>query len=597
MKVRLRQQGVRAAAGWTPLVLGLGAQTALGAEVFAGVPEWGGFFSPWRIGLVAAVTLVLMAFCQWVDKDADFVRRVNKPMWNSIVLGGAGGGLLLWLLMPWQTTALFAAGFGLCFVLAASTATSYVVVRNGIVDASKRVFTPTHIKHWLASRGKKKEGPTTIFERVRLTGPNGKVEPPDDPGLVGPYEAAQNLLFDALWRRATEVELLVAPHAARLAYRIDGVVTPRHDLLSREEAEQCLQFVKQAAGLDPNEHRRPQEGRISASIDVTGRGMSDIEVRTSGTTQHERLSLRVVSDEARLRLRDLGMTESVRTQLETLLQEPGGLFIVSGPRGSGLTTTLYALLRTHDAFMNNLLTLEREPLMDLENITQHIYDPNKHEGSFSRQLQTVLRREPDVVMVSDCPDRETAHLVVKAAQAGKRMYLGMHARDSFDALKKFISLAGDTDGVAAVLRAILAQRLVRKLCVACRVAYKPDLQLLRKANLPVDKIEHFYRPPKPEEMVDEKGRPKVCPNCQNSGYYGRTGLFELLVVDPKMRELIANGQPLSAIRAQARKNGMLYLQEVGLQKVMEGTTGMNEMLRALRNEGGVSSPAGARKGG
>jgi type II secretory ATPase GspE/PulE/Tfp pilus assembly ATPase PilB-like protein len=235
--------------------------------------------------------------------------------------------------------------------------------------------------------------------------------------------------------------------------------------------------------------------------------------------------------------------------------------------------------------------------MDLENITQHIYDPKKHEGSFSRQLQTVFRREPDVVMVSDCPDRETAHLVVKAAQANKRIYVGMQAKDSFEALKKFASLAGDSDGLAAVLRAVLAQRLVRKLCVACRIAYKPDLQLLRKANLPVDKIDYFYRPPKPEEMVDDKGRPKVCPNCQNSGYFGRTGLFELLAVEPKMRELIANGQPLSAVRAQARKNGMRYLQEVGLEKVWGGVTGMNEMLRALRNENNAPSSAGSRKGG
>jgi len=587
--------GLPSIAGRAVFIVGLTAPSAMAAAPLGAVPEWSGFVSVWRVVFIAAVSLVLMVFCQWVDKDTDFVRRINKTLWNSVVLGGAGLGLLLWLFLPWQSTALFALGFGLCFVLAVSTDTSYVVVRNGMVDASKRVFTPTHIKTWMAQRGKKKEGPSAVFERVRLTGPEGKVEPPADPALVGPYEAAQNLLFDALWRRATEVELLVAPNASRLAYRIDGVVAPRHDLLSREEADQSLTFIKQASGLDVNEHRRPQESRISASIDVAGRGMSDIEVRTSGTTQHERLSLRVVSDEARLRLRDLGMTERVRTQLEEVLEESGGLFLVSGPRSCGLTTTQYALLRSHDAFMNNLLSLEREPLMDLENITQHIYDPNKHEGSFSRQLQTVLRREPDVVMVSDCPDRETAHMVVKAAQGGKRLYVGIRARDSLDALKKFVSLAGDTDGVAAVLRAILAQRLVRKLCVACRIPYKPDLQLLRKANLPIEKIEHFYRSPKPEETVDDKGRPKICPNCQNSGYFGRTGLFELLAVDPKMRELIANGQPLSAIRAQARKNGMLYLQDVGLQKVMEGTTGMNEMLRALRNEGGAA-PAGSRKG-
>ena len=144
---------------------------------------------------------------------------------------------------------------------------------------------------------------------------------------------------------------------------------------------------------------------------------------------------------------------------------------------------------------------------------------------------------------------------------------------------------------------VTAQRLIRKLCIACRLAYKPDPQLLKKANLPADKIEHFYRTPKPDEMVDEKGNPKVCANCQNSGYFGRTGRFELLEVDESMRELIRNGQPINAIRAQARKNGMLYLQEIGLKKVMQGTTGMNEMLRVLRNEEGSPPRATMKKGG
>src|SRR5690606_33119152 len=126
-----------------------------------------------------------------------------------------------------------------------------------------------------------------------------------------------------------------------------------------------------------------------------------------------------------------------------------------------VTTTLYAALRNHDAFMQNLLTLEHAPLMELENITQHIYDSTKHEASFARQLQTVLRREPDVVMVSDVPDRETAHLIAEAAHEGKKLYVGIQARDSFEALKKMLSLAGDTDTVAEALMAVTAQRLVR----------------------------------------------------------------------------------------------------------------------------------------
>ena len=124
---------------------------------------------------------------------------------------------------------------------------------------------------------------------------------------------------------------------------------------------------------------------------------------------------------------------------------------------------------------------------------------------------------------------------------------------------------------------------MRKLCIACRQAYKPDAQLLKKANLPVDKIEHFFRPP-PEGLTDAKGNPIVCTNCQGSGYFGRVGVFEVLVVDDTMREMIRAGQPVSAIRAQARKGGMYYLQETGLQKVQEGITSMNEALRVMRED-------------
>jgi len=598
MRVWSEDAGLRWTVSWVVGLWVAGPEVALAAHPLGQLPEPGGYTSWIRIVLVLVMILPWLAFCQWVDKDTVYVRRLNREMWNGIVLGGGVVGLVVWLFMPWKTAGLFAAGFGLWFVITACTCTVYVVVRNGLVDPSARVFTPRHIKAWLNNLGKQKQQKQAASEQVRLTRPDGsKVEVPDDPAQAEPYEATQTLLFDALWRRATELELLVAPSGCRLAYRIDGVVTPRNDLLDRDNAERALTFIKQIAGLDIMEHRRPQTGSVSGSISGSARGMTEIEVRTSGTTQHERVALRIVGEETRLRIGDLGMDKAVQEQFEKLWDQPGGLFLISGPRSSGVTTTLYAALRSHDAFMSNLLTLEREPLMELENITQHIYDATMHEGSYARQLQTVLRREPDVVMVSDCLDRETAHHAVRAAQAGKRIYLGIQARDSFDALKKLISLAGDTDTVANVLRVVTAQRLIRKLCIACRLAYKPDPQLLKKANLPVGKIEHFYRPPKPEEMVDDKGQPKVCANCQSSGYYGRTGLFELLEVDETMRELIRKGQPLSAIRAQARKNEMLYLQEVGLKKVMQGITGMNEMLRVLRNEEGSPQRAAVKKGG
>lgn len=573
--------------------------STLATDALAALPEPGSYMSWLRIVLVLVCMLPWLAFCQWVDKDTQYVRRMRRDTWNGIVLGGGAVGLIVWIMLPWNSVGLFAAGFGLWFLATVGTCAAYVVLRNGHVDANARAFTVRHIKSWMGSLGKKAEAKATAFERVRMTRHNGeKVPVPSDPTQTDAFEATQNLLFDALWRRATEVEMLIGTSDVRLAYRIDGVGTPRTELLTRDAATNAINLIKTIGGLDVEERRRPQQGELTAVITGTNAPPTEIEVRTSGTTQYEKLSLRIVGEENRLRMGDLGMDDKQLSTLEEIIRRPSGLVIVSGPHGSGVTSTLYAALRNHDAFMQNLLTIERESLMDLENITQHIYDSTKHEASYARQLQTVLRREPDVVMISDCPDRETAHLAAKAACDGKKIYMGIQARDTFDALKKLVSLAGDLDTVAQALVVLTSQRLVRKLCIACRQPYKPDSGLLKKANLPADKIEHFFRPP-PGGLVDAKGNPILCTNCQGSGYFGRTGVFELLEVDDGLRDLIAKGQPVSAIRAMARKNGMLYLQEVGLQKVMNGVTSMTELLRVMRDEeaGGNSqgpprSPAG-----
>ncbi|UCD28941.1 MAG: Flp pilus assembly complex ATPase component TadA [Planctomycetota bacterium] len=558
---------------------------ALAADPLAELPKPGGYTSWIRIVFILVTLFGWWSFCEWVDKDTQHLRRLNREMWNGIILGGGAVGFAIMLLLPWSTTGLFVAGFALWFVITVGVCCVYVVIRNGYVEANVRVFTPAHIKGWLLSLGKQKSKVLDAVERVRINSSKGeKVAVPTEPEQIKAYEAAQNLLFDALWRRATDVELLVGSSASELRYRIDGVLTLQDDLLSREESEGALNFIKNAASLDIEEKRRPQAGEVRCAISGVGGGMTEIEVQSSGTTKHEKLAMRIVGDENRLRVNDLGMPAKQVELFEKLINESKGLMVVSGPRRSGITTTLYAALRQHDAFMQNLLTLEIQPLMDMENITQHVYDSTKHEASYARQLQTVLRREPDVVMVSDCMDRETAHLAVTAGMI-KKIYMGIQARDSFEALKKLVSLAGDMDTVADSLLAVCCQRLVRKLCIACRQAYRPDRQLLKKANIPVDKIEHFYRTP-PEGLVDSKGNPVLCSNCQGSGYFGRTGVFEILYIDDDIRESIRKGQPVNAIRAQARKNGMHYLQEVGLQKVIEGTTSMNEVLRALRSNDG-----------
>lgn len=553
-------------------------------QLLGQVPEPGSYINLFKLTFVLIWFFLYLSFCQWVNDDTRKIRAMSRSLWNIVILGTGTAATAIWLLGPWENWGLFFAGWGVWLVLTGGACAVYVVLRNRFVPAPDRVFTPAHIAKTVRMMITKKEKGIETVERVSITKADGKkLTPPQDAAQVAAYEALQDLLFDALWRRATDVTLAVGAESFRLIYRIDGMPTARDDFFSREKADAVFPLLKQIAGLNMEERRKPQSGRIKALHPTLDRTKVELEVRTSGTRQGERLDLRIMTQESRLRLPDLGLLEPQLEQFEKVIQLPSGLVIVSGPRGSGVTTTLYAALRAHDAFLQNLCTLERQPLMELENITQHQYDPSKPDVSFARQLQSILRREPDVVMVGECSDRETAHLAARAAIDGKKIYIGMEARDSVDALKKFVNLCADSDVASAALVCISSQRLVRKLCPACREPYKPDLGLLRKANIPADGVEFFYRA-RTEPLLDKKGRPILCPNCQGSAHFGRTGIFELMTVEANIRELIRNGQPANVILKECRKSGMRFLQETGLQYVIKGVTSMNEIIRSLRDE-------------
>lgn len=553
------------------------------AMPLAAMPEPGGYISLFKVVFVLVWFFLWLLFCQWVDKDTQYVKSMNRTVWNAVVLGAGTLGLAMWLFLPWQG-GLFAAGWGVWLVVTASAGAVYVILRNRLVAPPARVFTPKHIGEQIQRVFAKKDKSSEVFERVSVTMSNGKkLKPPEDPTQLGSYEAAQNLLFDALWRRASEVTLAAAGENVRLRYRIDGVNTERRDLIAAPQVPGIVQLMKQVAGLNSEEHRKPQHGKIHALNPTAGNTKVEMEVRTSGTKAGEQLELRIISQEARLRLPDVGLNEAQLAQVEAVVKQPKGLVIVSGPRSSGVTTSLYACLRAHDAFMQNLQSLERTPLMELENITQNLFDPTRADVPYARQLQSILRREPDVVMVSDCPDQETAHHAAKAAEDGKKIYLGIEARTAIDAMNRFKTLCTDSELVAKTLLGVLCQRLIRKLCVACREPYKPDAALLKKANIPADRVEYFYRA-RTAPLLDKKGRPILCENCQGSGHFGRIGVFEVLVLDDVIRDLIRNGQPAPAILKQARKNGMRELQVVGIELVIKGITSMNEVIRGLRDE-------------
>ena len=538
-------------------------------------------FSIFKIVTVLLVFVAWTFASQWVDRDADRV-KTKREMWNSVVLAGGLGGVAIMILLPWKLQA-FWLGLAFWIILAAGALIAYVVHRNGRLAPGNHVMTMGHMKRVIAGLKGNKDKKTDKGIRVKMLGPDRKpIEKPTDPQESDEFDATQDFLFDILWKRASDVDVLIGDEAVRVIYKIDGVAFEQENSLDREGSEQVLSFLKRASGLNAEEKRRPQTGRISVGLLGGGEKPSGLDVRTSGSTKGERLRLKLNRISTLLKAEELGFDEKRLAKFKELTSLDTGLVLFAGPAESGITTTEYATLRSHDAYLQNVYSLETKAMMTLDNITQQMHKGVSDEVSYPRTLQTVLRREPDIVLVDQCEDRETAQIAARAA-VEKKIYMTIRASSTFDAVARLIALVEDPKAVAKGLVGVVGQRLLRVLCNACREAYQPDEQLLRKANLPVDKIEHFYRPPS-EAILDKKGREIICQTCQNSRYVGRTGVFELLMISDEMRNLIAGGASANRIKAQARSEKMRYLQEEGLLKVITGVTSMAEVMRGLRVE-------------
>jgi type II secretory ATPase GspE/PulE/Tfp pilus assembly ATPase PilB-like protein len=268
-------------------------------------------------------------------------------------------------------------------------------------------------------------------------------------------------------------------------------------------------------------------------------------------------------------------------QIHALATQPHGMLIVCGPTGAGKSTTLYACLGELDRHQQNIITIENPVEYNLEGITQIEVNP-KAEKTFASELRSILRQDPDVIMIGEIRDKETAEIACQAAQTGHMVFSTLHANDTVTAIGRLLDLGVPPFNIASALSGVLSQRLVRLLCPKCKVRYKPNPELLRKANLPVEKIKFFYRPPEEEELQNEDGEPQVCGTCGGSGYYRRSGIFELLVVSDKVRELVRDNPNMTAIKQEAVKGGLRFLYEDGLRLVVEGQTSIQELLRVSK---------------
>jgi general secretion pathway protein E len=335
-----------------------------------------------------------------------------------------------------------------------------------------------------------------------------------------------------------------------------------------------IDYLKGNAGLDVADRRRRQVGQTQ--IEAEGLGSHRLTLVTSGSTRAMSLSIRIDPEKhLGMTLDKIGLLPAQLQQIQAVVAAGKGVVLAACPGGQGMSTTLYALLQQHDPYTQSVATLEDEIEFQIEGVNHHAIDAGADAAAIANRLTVLLRSDPQVLMLSRITDAQVVKPLVSAAGEA-RFYAGLRMGDSFMALRAWIKLVGDPQQAAASLSAIVAQRLVRRLCPTCRVGFKPDPAALKKLNLPAGGGSLF----KPSGQVMVKGKPAVCPACLGLAYRGRVGVFEVMVLDDAARRLIAAGQ-LDQLRAYLRKNKMKLLQEAALDKVVEGVTSIAEITRVL----------------
>jgi len=546
--------------------------TTVMLQLLAQLPDSSIYINPWKLAAAVVLFTLWVLIAQWMDKDTVAVNTF-QTIWNgaSIAAGTAALGMLLLLPNFW-------AAIGAFSLIHLTFSIIYVVHRNGLVLEDDKVCTAAHIKRVMSEgfKGGKKKEKREVRERVRITGANREViQIPEEDEEREKYALSQDMLFDALWRRASLIEIIPAGQASKIRIQIDGV-TSENDPVTRPEGDAMLLFFKEAAGLSLEERRRPQKGQILAAIGDDHR--YDVVVRTDGSTAGEKLSLHIIGEEKNFKIDDLGFTDEQLVKVRETMNSEKGLILLTAPPGEGLTTTIYSFARSHDAFLQNIQTIEYDRELEINNITQHIHETGK-DKTFVADLQRVIRTDPDLIILPETREKAAAPLAATAAGGKQLVYAAIKALDLFDGLKRWAQMTGNAKLLAMSTLMITHQRLVRKLCPSCKAPYKPDPATLKKINMPADRV--LYRPPEPQ--YDKHGNPVLCQHCHGAGYVGRTAVFNLMAFDDELRKVIAGGGSLPDIKRAATRKGSLSLQQQALQKVFDGVTSIEEVVRATRS--------------
>jgi type IV pilus assembly protein PilB len=373
------------------------------------------------------------------------------------------------------------------------------------------------------------------------------------------------VIRQAIRDKASDIHIQPEMNRVRVRYRIDGLL---HDAMSAPKKVQAplVSRIKVMAEMDIAEKRAPQDGRIS--LRSAGREY-DLRVSTNPSVHGEKVVMRILDKKGvQVGLHQLGIPRVIMDDFDALINRSYGIITVTGPTGSGKSTTLYSVLNQINSPEKNILTIEDPVEYQLPGLTQS--QVNERAGvTFANALRTFLRQDPDIILVGEIRDAETALIATEAALTGHLVFSTLHTNDAPTAVARMVEMGIEPFLIASAVIGVLAQRLVRVICPDCKESYTPPVEAFRRLNLAMDL----------DSVVFCRGR--GCDRCRQTGYRGRTGVFELMMVGDPIRELILKKAPSHRIREEALQAGMITLKQDAMQKVLEGTTTMEEALRVV----------------
>ena len=531
------------------------------------------YFDPFLLIVLGLTFLLWVRTSYWVSRDSAIL-NLSSSTWNLALLASGVAGFACVFLLPRY--------YGLLplFAFHGLPLYAYVRLRNSKVPEFSQVLTRRHLVvlglrqlAWLGIRVDAPGFQSVSETRIRFLGKSddrtaGVSEAISRQVENSPnYLAAKDLILRAVRRRASDVHLEPKEGELAVRFRIDGLMST-DQAFDTARGRNVINIFKILCALDITERRRPQDGSFRAELEDRE---IDFRVATQGTQLGEKLSIRILDPAKSVsELEELGFRRALFDEVREVIKKPHGLILVAGPAGAGKSTTLHAALKETNAEQRNVITIEEPIEYQLESVTQ-IEIRSSAGQSFAEALKNVLRQDPDVVMVGEIRDADTAQAVCQAAHTGHLVFSTVHAQDSIGAVSRMLDLGADPPLLAEILSLVLAQRLVRRLCPKCKIEYEPKPEEIAGTGLPEEGVTAFYR----------KGDDENCRACQGTGYTGQVGVFEVLPLTEEIRQLIENKPAPTSLRLAARNHGLLTLREEGLRLVARGVTSLEELNRVL----------------